>query len=93
MRMCDLLGKIRALTQAAPFRAYVPITEFTLEEQSTLSDARADIVSRDGRLCYCVWNAHMCVRSYMATREMLATIYEESANREKQQLESFALDG
>lgn len=58
-----------------------------------LSDARADIVNRDGRLCYCVWNAHMCVRSYMATREMLATIYEESASNVQAQLESFALEG
>lgn len=91
--MCALLEKIKALTQAAPFKAYVPVVEFSREEQAMLSDARADIVNRDGTLCYCVWNMHLHVRSFLATKEELDRINEDILNRAEAQRESFALEG
>ena len=91
--MNELLEKVRTMLKADPYRAYVPIVEMSREEQILLSDARVDIYKREEGLCYNVCNMHMCVRSFLTMREMLDSLREESSSREKQQLESFALEG
>lgn len=91
--MNELLEKVRTMLKAAPYRAYVPIVEMSSEEQILLSDARVDIYKREEVLCYNVCNMHMCVRSFLTMREMLASLREESASKVQAQLESFALEG
>lgn len=88
-----LFEKVRLLTQAVPFKAYVPVSDFSPGEQALMFEARADVYDREGMPCYCVWNVHMCLRSLLAMREELECRMDVIADKESAQIENFCLEG